>query len=265
MTRVATGGDLVSRSRGAGGQFAGEIQHRIVVGRWKTTFNRGLDRLGPSRDFLHLLIDFVRRAGERCIGVGDSRGLGFRGNQISFRRRLVPVSPRRNGHDTDTDGGQPQEQEPLVSLAGGEARSTPSGKRSPRTELVRSVVPARERDNRSVAQPPRRRTGIGRPGTWRAASRLWLPATGHVRVDFADGAGLVVRDAAQDRDGRVCPERRVSGAHGIKRAPQAEEVGAMVGGLGPRLFWCHVVGCTSHDAALGHAGIRRGSGQTEVG
>ena len=57
----------------------------------------------------------------------------------------------------------------------------------------------------------------------------------------------------------------MAGAGRVERAPQAEEVGAMVGRLAARLLGRHVVRRAGHHAALGHAGVGRRAGQAEVG
>ena len=91
-----------------------------------------------------------------------------------------------------------------------------------------------------------------------------LQPGGDLGVDVAERPGLVVADATEHGQRRLGPERRMARTHGVERAAQAEEVGAMVGGLAAGLLGRHVVRRAGHDAAVGQRRRRppRGPGRS---
>jgi hypothetical protein len=90
-------------------------------------------------------------------------------------------------------------------------------------------------------------------------------ALGHGRVQLAHRPRLLVGDAPQHRQRRRRPERRPPDAHRVEHAAQAEEVGAVVGRLPPRLLRRHVLRRAGDDPALRQAGVVHRPRQAEVG
>ena len=62
----------------------------------------------------------------------------------------------------------------------------------------------------------------------------------HVKVDQVRRRRLVERQAGQNRHGVGAAEWSAAGRHLVKHDAQAEEVGAMIDRLRPRLLGCHV-------------------------
>ena len=88
---------------------------------------------------------------------------------------------------------------------------------------------------------------------------------GYVWVDFENGPGRVIANAAQDCQVAFARKRRLSGTQDIQHAAQTEQVAAVIDGTAAGLFWSTVKGGAHENARIGQARIiRRGPGQTEI-
>jgi hypothetical protein len=78
------------------------------------------------------------------------------------------------------------------------------------------------------------------------------------------GRGVLRAHVIEDGH-RITLEGSPPGAQGVERAPQAEQVGAVVERLRPGLLRCHVLRRARQDAFLRQAGVTDCPGQAEVG
>lgn len=85
------------------------------------------------------------------------------------------------------------------------------------------------------------------------------------RIRLLDRPGGILAHLADDPGHAFGLKRRLAGDQRVKNAPEAEQVAAMAESFALRLFRAHVQGSSRDHAALGNAGVVRGSGQTEVG
>ena len=128
---------------------------------------------------------------------------------------------------------------------------------------MRLPVAARSRPAR---RRPRWRSGSGRPGPSRAASRRSRHShSGTSGLTSRIGRGVSSRDALEHGQRRLGAERRAAGAHRVQHAAEAEQVGAVVERLALRLLRGHVHRRAGDDPALRQAGVVGGAGQAEVG